>query len=233
MKLTLMWFRTHRDSRRRTGGRRPVCTSLLSDRRQGCRRSWWSWDHRVQDSSSRVCSCTCNRGSDEWRPPSVADQTTDELLLTSRHDRPTAAGSDRGWATQPHRRTSHRRRNGWGTLGEPAAWSRCKKKNITPMKQQLCHRVNWSVCNVVKCQELKAELEPLNLWGTDSKTQEEVDVWKMTVSPTAMGVEYEWAALNMFWIRLSVTDQMISQHCDTWRTARYQQALLSCTGLCG
>lgn len=131
MKLTLTWFRTHRDSRRRTGGRRPVCTSLLSDRRQGCRRSWWSWGHRVQDSSSRVCSCTCDRGSDEWRPPSAADQTTIELLLTSRHDRPAAAGSDRGWATRPRRRTSRRRRNGWGTLGEPAAWRIKKKKRHT------------------------------------------------------------------------------------------------------
>lgn len=43
-----------------------------------------------------------------------------------------------------------------------------KRKNVTPMKQQLCHRVNWSVCNVVKCQELKAELaEPPRNWLKD------------------------------------------------------------------
>lgn len=52
-------FCTRRDSRRMTGGRKPVCTSLLFDRTPGCQHSWWSLGRTVLDSSSLVCSYTC------------------------------------------------------------------------------------------------------------------------------------------------------------------------------
>lgn len=56
---------SRRDSRRTTGGRKPVCTSPLFDRTPGCRRSWWSSGRRVLDSSSQVCSYTCDTGRED------------------------------------------------------------------------------------------------------------------------------------------------------------------------
>lgn len=87
---------SHRDSRRTTEGRMPVCTSLLFDSRQGCQRSLLLSGRKALVHSSQAYS------------------------YTSRHDRPAGACWGQGWATPRHKGTSHRRRHGWGTRAEQA-----------------------------------------------------------------------------------------------------------------
>lgn len=102
-------------------------------------------------------------------------------FLTSRRGRPAAVGSGRGWATRPRRRTSRRRRNGWGTPGGPAARSRRQRnRHAHENSDFLTVRLGWRVRNVVKRQELKAgPAEPQRNWvkGSGGSGRLEIDSW--------------------------------------------------------
>lgn len=69
---------TRRDSRRRTAGRRRVCTIPPSDSMPGYQRSWWWWDHRDRGRSSQGGSCTCNTPTHTF-----TDTTPDQHLCVS------------------------------------------------------------------------------------------------------------------------------------------------------